>query len=129
MFFSIFIFFSESLLYGFGPLIWGSLTWDQVRLYPSSLSLTVQLCIISCLYSLFVISYSLVRRGTQDVIKSLFSYSDIIRDPRYLFLAAANFLKIWFSLRLVKTCDGPGSFFFLSYADTFVVQILDKAMA
>ena len=54
------------------------------------------------------------------VIQQLLTVKDIIRDPRYFFLALTTFLKIWFSLRLVKHADTIGSFFFLSYADTFV---------
>ena len=52
----------------------------------------------------------------------------MIRDPRYFVLSLVTFLKIWFSLRLVKTIDGLGSFFFLFYADTFVTQIVDIVM-
>ena len=53
---------------------------------------------------------------------------DMIRDPRYFVLSFVTFMKVWFSLRLVKTVDSMGSFFFLFYADTFVTQIVDIVM-
>jgi hypothetical protein len=61
-------------------------------------------------------------------LQKLITMKDMIRDPRYFVLSFVTFLKVWFSLRLVKTIDGMGSFFFLFYADTFVTQIVDIVM-
>ena len=58
--------------------------------------------------------------NTDTAINQLISFQDIKSDPRYFLLALVTFFKIWFSLRLVKHCEGIGSFFFMSYADTIV---------
>jgi len=66
--------------------------------------------------------------NTDTVISQLVSVDDLKRDPRYLFLSLTTFFKIWFSLRLVKHCEGIGSFFFMSYADTILTQVADQVM-
>lgn len=48
---------------------------------------------------------------------------DIFKDFRYIVVGLVQFIKVWFALRLIKSCDSIVSFVFLSYADTFVTQI------
>ena len=52
----------DSILYGTGPLIWAMLTFHEIKAYPSSLSFTIQLSIISCCYSLLALTFQVVTR-------------------------------------------------------------------
>jgi len=124
---------ADSIVYGLGPLMWGVIAFKEIHNYPSCLALTVQLSLISCLYSIMALSTQMITQNSKTdntpiVVDRLFQWQDMRRDPRYLVLALTTFAKVWFSLRLLKTADCMSSFFFLCYADTFVQQIFDQVM-
>ena len=125
----------DSLSYGAGPLLWGVLAFTEIRAYPSSLSLAIQLGAISCLYSILALACQMVASSkksqsrentTTPAFEAMFSLTDLRQDPRYLILALVSFMKMWLNLRLLKSADSVSSFFFLSYSDTFVQVIVDQ---
>jgi len=61
---------SESLVYGIGPLLWGFISYTEVKAYPSSLALAVRLCLISCIYSTFALTSQMITRVVKQKKKS-----------------------------------------------------------
>ena len=59
------------------------------------------------------------------LVSKMLTFKDVFKDARYIVVGLVQFMKIWFALRLIKSCDSIVSFIFLSYADTFVSQIYD----
>ena len=43
-------------MYGVGPLVWGVLAFKEIKAYPSSLALVVELSAVSCLYSILALT-------------------------------------------------------------------------
>jgi hypothetical protein len=50
----------EQLMYGFGPILFAILAKDQIHTYRSSLVFTIQLTIITSLYSLLALSSQII---------------------------------------------------------------------
>ncbi len=100
------------------------------------------------MYSIFALSTQLIRREksrrkanqldwkeqsvedpiTQKIIKQIFSFTDVQEDPRFGILSVITFMKVWFSLRIVKSVSSLAIFFFLTFADTIVQRILEKVI-
>ena len=134
----------DMFAYGFGPLIAAIISIDQVSRYPSCLSVTTHLSAVSCLYSLLALSCQILSSGSKMIqshkgksikmtptmlLKQVFTLEDVAKDPRFLALALTTFIKIWFSLRLIKALKHSTIFFFVAYADTFVQLLLDQALS
>lgn len=67
--------------------------------------------------------------NVEFIASKMLTFSDVVSDPRYIVIGMVQFIKLWFAFRLIIRCDSICIFLILSYADTFVSQIVDNFLS